>query len=123
MPSTKRASIKHNNPLDNLFGPVAATVDAPAPANASGNSGEPEAADAESLRQTTIMVYDAQLNWLDQKCTEARNKGGKPIRKAAVIRALIDLAKSSEVDLTGLKSEMDLLGRLERAIKAKNGVN
>lgn len=123
MPSPKRASIKHNNPLDNLFGPVAAAVDAPTLADVSGKSRENEAGDEDALRQTTIMVYDTQLNWLDQKCTEARNKGGKPIRKAVVIRALIDLAKSSEVDLTGLKSEADLLGRLERAIKAKGIVN
>ncbi len=123
MPSTKRASIKQNNPLDNLFGPVAAAVDAPTPADESGKNGANEAGDEDALRQTTIMVYDTQLNWLDQKCMEARNKGGKPIRKAAVIRALIDLAKSSEVDLTGLKSEVDLVGRLERAIKAKNVMN
>ena len=119
MPSTKRASIKNNNPLDNLFGPSAPTEAPTAPPAANGNGDKQASVAEEVLRQTTIMVYDEQLDWLEQKCTEARSRGGKSIRKAVLIRALIDLARSSAVDLSGLKTEQDLVGRIERAIKAK----
>ena len=118
MPSTKRASIKKNNPLDNLFGPP--TGAPPAPSDTNGNGDQKESiAGAPELRQTTIMVYDEQLDWLEQKCTEARRGGGKALRKAVVIRALIDLARSSAVDLSGVKTEEQLLVRIERAIKAR----
>jgi len=117
MPSTKRASIKNNSPLDNLFGAPAGDPSMPLEVNGNGAKNGPVV--EEPLRQTTIMVYDEQLDWLEQKCTEARSKGGKPIRKAVVIRTLIDLARSSEVDLSGLKNEQDLIVRIERAIKAK----
>lgn len=119
MPSTKRASIKQNNPLDNLFGAPAPSQAPIAAPDTNGASLRNEPAGEEALRQTTIMVYDEQLDWLEQKCTEARSKGGKPIRKAVVIRALIDLARSSAVDLSGLKTEDELVIRIERAIKAK----
>lgn len=119
MPSTKRASIKNNNPLDNLFGPPTPTGDPSVPLEVNGNNGKDATVEEEQLRQTTIMIYDEQLDWLEQKCTEARSKGGKPIRKAVVIRTLIDLARSSDVDLSGLKNEQELAVRIERAIKAK----
>ena len=119
MPSTKRASIKNNNPLDNLFGPPAPTEAPTATPDTNGNAVKPAPVAEEALRQTTIMVYDDQLDWLEQKCTEARSKGGKALRKAVVIRALIDLARSSPVDLSGVKTEEQLLVRIERAIKAR----
>jgi hypothetical protein len=120
MPSTKRASIKNNSPLDNLFGSPTSTGAPTATAETNGK-GDKQApvAEAPELRQTTIMVYDEQLDWLEQKCTEARSNKGKSIRKAVVIRALIDLARSSAVDLSGLKTDEELLVRIERAIKAR----
>jgi hypothetical protein len=71
------------------------------------------------LRQTTLLAYDYQLDWLDQKCIEARRGAGKPIRKAVLIRSLLDLAISAPVDLTGITSEDELVDRLEKAIKSK----
>jgi hypothetical protein len=119
MPPSKRASLKNNNPLDKLFGPALPTVETNEKIGNNVNDDKNEQAEGASLRQTTILVYDEQLNWLEQKCTEARSKGGKPIRKAVIMRALLDLAIRSEVDLSGLKSELDLAKRLEQAIIAK----
>ena len=73
----------------------------------------------DKLRQTTIMLEDRHLDWLEAKMIEARKNGGKPIRKAALIRALIELAMSSPINLAGLRSETEVVDRLERAIKSK----
>jgi len=70
------------------------------------------------LRQTTIMLEDRHLDWLESKMIEARKLGGKPVRKAALIRALIELAMASPLNLAGLSDEEELTHRLERAIKS-----
>jgi hypothetical protein len=111
--SAKRASIRDRSPLDALFDKQGK------PTPAQGRAGTHEDAPAETLRQTTIMVYDRHLNWLDEQCIAARTNGGKAIRKAVLIRALIDLARSAPVDLRGLEREEDLVVRFEAAIKAK----
>jgi len=114
MSAPRRVSLKDRSPLDDLFrrteterGPE---MVAPA---------EPPAPGASAFRQTTILLEDRHLDWLDRKCTEARQKGGKAIRKAALIRSLLELAMSSPVDLTGLRAEEELPQRLEEAIKGK----
>ncbi|MBI2862782.1 MAG: hypothetical protein HYX89_08170 [Chloroflexi bacterium] len=71
------------------------------------------------LRQTTILLHDRHLDWLETKMIEARKLGGKPIRKAALIRALLELAMASPLSLVGLVNEKELVERLERAIKSK----
>ncbi len=71
-------------------------------------------------RTTSLKMYEHQLDWLDQKCTEARKEGGKGIRKAAIIRALIDLAMDSNADLAGVKSEEEVVERFKQATH-KNG--
>jgi hypothetical protein len=126
MSVNKRASIKSKSPLDAFIGskPAETATETPvtdvpaAPTN--GEVTEPQGPD---LRQTTIMAYDEQLDWLDEKCIEARKRKGKhrgpAIRKAAIIRALIDLARSAPVDLSGLQSEEELVHRFEQAIKSK----
>jgi hypothetical protein len=125
MSVNKRASIKSKSPLDAFIGnPSAerATADPVPDAAALTNRAAAEQL-GQDLRQTTIMAYDEQLDWLDEKCIEARKRKGKrkgpAIRKAAIIRALIDLARSAPVDLSGLQSEEELVHRFEQAIKSK----
>jgi hypothetical protein len=114
MRATKRASVTKKSPRDDLLG-------SPAPSEAFTSQGATggNAQQHEHLRQTTILAYDEQLSWLDEKCIEARRNGGKAIRKAVIIRSLIDLARSAEVDLSGLSDEGELVTRFEQAIKAK----
>lgn len=68
-------------------------------------------------RQSAIFLEEAHLDWLDDKCREARKRGGRAVRKAAIIRAMLDIAMESPVDLTNLRDEHDLRERLRRALR------
>ncbi|MHB1131260.1 MAG: hypothetical protein ACYC4L_02610 [Chloroflexota bacterium] len=67
-------------------------------------------------RQSAIFLVERHLDWLDDKCREARRRGGRAVRKAAVIRALLDVAIESSLDLTNLRDEFDLRERVRRAL-------
>lgn len=71
------------------------------------------------VRQTTLILYGYQFDWLDMKRIEARTKGGSPISNAKLVRALIDLGISSPIDLGGVKNEEEVVKRLEEGIKLK----
>ncbi|MHB1005869.1 MAG: hypothetical protein ACYC3S_09530 [Chloroflexota bacterium] len=68
-------------------------------------------------RQSAIFLEERHLDWLDDKCREARRRSGRAIRKAAIIRALLDVAMDSPVDLTSLRDEEELLERLRRGLR------
>ncbi len=70
------------------------------------------AAGKPATRQSAIFLEERHLDWLDDKCREARRNGGKAIRKAAIIRALLDVGMESNIDLTSLRDEDDLLERM-----------
>jgi hypothetical protein len=82
---------------------------------------EDEAPDARSehtkTRQSAVFLEEQHIDWLEDKCREARRNGGKAIRKAAIIRALIDVAMESPVDLSALKRDADLIERVRRGLK------
>lgn len=69
-------------------------------------------------RQSAIFLEERHLDWLDDKCREARRRGGRAVRKAAIIRALLDVAMESPLDLTKLRDEFDLRERMRRALRA-----
>jgi hypothetical protein len=68
-------------------------------------------------RQSAIFLEEAHLDWLDDKCREARRRGGRAVRKAAIIRALLDIAMESPADLTNLRDDHDLRERFRRALR------
>ena len=68
-------------------------------------------------RQSAVFLEERQIDWLEDKCREARRNGGKAIRKAAIIRALLDVAMSAPVDLTGLRRDADLVERIRQAVR------
>jgi hypothetical protein len=68
-------------------------------------------------RQSAIFLQEDHLDWLEDRCRDARRNGGRAIRKAAIIRALLDVAMESPVDLRGLKKEEDLKDRLRRGLR------
>lgn len=72
-------------------------------------------------RQSAIFLEERHLDWLDDKCREARHNGGRAIRKAIIIRTLLDIAMSSPIDLTGLRHEDDLLQRIESGLRGRQG--
>lgn len=68
-------------------------------------------------RQSAIFLEERQIDWLEDKCREARRRGGRAIRKAVIIRALIDVAMESPVDLTALRHEDDLTDRIRKGLR------
>lgn len=68
-------------------------------------------------RQSAVFLEEQQIDWLEDKCREARKNGGKAIRKAAIIRALLDVAMESPIDLTGLRRDSELIERMRRAMR------
>ena len=76
---------------------------------------EPSAKPA--TRQSAIFLEERHLDWLEDKCREARQRGGRAIRKALIIRALLDVAIESPVDLTSLRRDEDLVDRLRQGLR------
>jgi hypothetical protein len=68
-------------------------------------------------RQSAIFLEDRHLDWLEDKCREARQRGGRAIRKAVIIRTLIDVAMEAPIDLTSLKDEEELLTRVRKGLR------
>ena len=68
-------------------------------------------------RQSAIFLEERHLDWLEDKCREARQRGGRAIRKALIIRALLDVAMESPVDLTSLGRDEDLVERLRKGLR------
>jgi hypothetical protein len=82
-----------------------------------GEAEEPEPRAASPTRQSAVFLEERQIDWLEDKCREARRNGGKAIRKAAIIRALLDVAMAAPVDLTGLRRDADLAERIRQALR------
>lgn len=90
------------------------------PAGSSDGAAQaPSAAEGEKprTRQSAIFLEERQIDWLEDRCREARKNGGRAIRKAAIIRALLDVAIESGVDLSGLRREEDLGRRIRQALR------
>lgn len=68
-------------------------------------------------RQSAIFLEERHIDWLEDKCREARRRGGRAIRKAVIIRALLDVAMESPVDLTALRREEDLIERIRKGLR------
>src|SRR3954465_3539007 len=71
----------------------------------------------EDTRSSNVTLPVKVWEWIDTKHAQARSKGGKPLRKAAIIRAVFEIAMAADVDLSGSQSEEDLTDRLKRAVK------
>ncbi|MHB1413626.1 MAG: hypothetical protein ACYC1C_00080 [Chloroflexota bacterium] len=86
------------------------------------NEAEVEVAETKpQTRQSAIFLEERHLDWLDDKCREARKQGGRAVRKAAIIRALIDVGMEAPLDLTNLRDEYDLRERMRRSLRAQPG--
>ena len=76
-----------------------------------------ETSERPTTRQSAIFLEERHLDWLEDKCREARQRGGRAIRKALIIRALLDIAIESPVDLTSLRRDEDLVDRLRYGLR------
>ncbi|MDP2659302.1 MAG: hypothetical protein Q8R28_01050 [Dehalococcoidia bacterium] len=102
---TKRASIQPAHPLFRRTDRPASPVE---------EEGEVKA----PTRQSAIFLEEQHLDWLEDRCREARKNGGRAIRKAAIIRALLDAAMDSPIDLKGLRDQDDLLERIKLGLRS-----
>lgn len=68
-------------------------------------------------RQSAIFLEERHLDWLEDKCRESRQRGGRAIRKALIIRALLDVAMESPINLTSLRRDEDLIDRLRQGLR------
>jgi hypothetical protein len=62
------------------------------------------------------VLFDRQIVHLDRLAATIRNKTGKAINRAEMIRALIDGLIDSEMDVTAAGSEADLRARVSRRL-------
>lgn len=69
------------------------------------------------VRQSAIFLEERHLDWLEDRCREARRNGGRAIRKAVIIRTLLDVAMESSIDLTALRHEDDLVDRIRKGLR------
>lgn len=109
MPSKRKA-----HPLADLkFTPPTEepTSAAPAPAPQA-----PPAQTEEPTRSSNVTLPVSMWEWIDRKHAEARSRGGAPIRKAAILRAVFAVAMSAEADIAGALSEEEIAELFTRAI-------
>jgi hypothetical protein len=63
------------------------------------------------------VLFNRQIVRLDSAVHVMRKKTGKPLNRAAVIRAIIDGVLDSGFELTAITSESDLRQRLARLLR------
>lgn len=64
-----------------------------------------------------INLSEDEILFLERIGLQAKRTGGFRLPKAAVVRALIEVAMRLEIDVTGVKDEAELQERVLRAAK------
>lgn len=72
--------------------------------------------ESDATRSSNVTLPVSVWEWIDAKHAEARSNGGAPLRKAAIIRAVFQVAMAAEVDLSGCQSDEEIAQRLKSAI-------
>ena len=70
----------------------------------------------ESWSKVSVVLFDRQVVHLDRLAADARERNGKILNRAEIIRALIDGLIDSGMDITGSGSEGDLRARVARRL-------
>jgi hypothetical protein len=63
---------------------------------------------ADTWTKVTVVLLDRQIVYLDRLGADIRAASSTAIKRAHIIRALIDALSESDLDLTGTRSEADL---------------
>ena len=71
---------------------------------------------SETWSKVSVVLFDRQIHHLDRLATEIRNKTGKVVNRAEIIRSLIDGLIDSGMDITAAASEADLRARIARRL-------
>lgn len=70
-----------------------------------------------SWSRVTVVLYDRQVVRLDRLATKIRHETGRVLKRAALIRGVIDAFFDSEVDVTDVGSERELRVRLAEHLR------
>jgi hypothetical protein len=70
----------------------------------------------ETWSKVSVVLFDRQIVHLDRLATAIRDKTGKVLNRAEIIRALIDGLLDSGMDVTAAASEADLRARVCRRL-------
>src|SRR5687768_4984333 len=100
-----------SHPLDNLSF-SAPKLEEVQPVIQAQKTDEPPPVAEEETRASNVTLPIRAWEWIDAKHAQARTKKGKPLRKAAIIRAVFEAVMSAEVDLSGAQSEEDIAKRI-----------
>jgi len=99
-----------------IFAPTAAPPPrAPGKPPAAARPGRPATHD-EPWTKVTVVLFDRQIVYLDRLAADMRSKTGTAIKRAEIIRALIDALAAAKIDLTAATSEGDLRAKLATAL-------
>ena len=75
----------------------------------------------ESWTKVTVVLFDRQIAYLDGIVQAIRTRSGATISRAQLIRALVDAACESQVDLSAGGSEAELREALITRFSARHG--
>ena len=67
--------------------------------------------------KVTVVLFNRQIVYLDRLALEMRQQTGAVVKRAELIRALIDALAASGLDLTTAMSETDIKERLVAKLK------
>jgi hypothetical protein len=70
----------------------------------------------ETWSKVSVVLFDRQIHHLDRLATDVRDRNGKFLNRAEIIRALIDGLIDSGMDITSTGSEADLRARVARRL-------
>lgn len=93
---------------DSVLRPAAPDSAAPAPAQGVSSGTTP------LTRQTALWLSDSELEWLDDRVRDVRQGGWRGITRSAMLRALIRTAMDTDVVLTGVSGEAELVDQMKR---------
>lgn len=68
------------------------------------------------IEKVTVVLLKRQIVFLDELAVRMRAKTGKAIKRAEIIRALVDALEDSRLDVTAAASEADLKVILTRRL-------
>ena len=72
---------------------------------------------SDAWSKVSVVLFNRQIIRLDDAVHVMRKRSGKPLNRAAVIRAIIDGVLDSGVDLTDIASEKELRQRLAHRLR------
>lgn len=69
------------------------------------------------LFRVPISISREMEDWLNDLSKQMKSSGGYKLPKSYIVRALLDAAMKLKIDVSGVKTEAELVKRIQTAIK------